>query len=168
MAMKRLRDVEESEIDRDSIRTANFLLLLSRGDSDGQEGEPSGGLSGRVFECKTCNRQFGSFQALGGHRASHKKPRIVDDHCKGNSPVKPKVHECSVCGSEFAIGQALGGHMRRHRNAIQGFPVVSVVKKGENKKACGFDLNLPASEADQQPELVFNVELVPKMMSIVH
>ncbi|XWS73996.1 hypothetical protein CRYUN_Cryun02cG0177400 [Craigia yunnanensis] len=26
-----------------------------------------------VYECKTCNRSFPSFQALGGHRASHKK-----------------------------------------------------------------------------------------------
>lgn len=28
-----------------------------------------------VYECKTCNRCFPSFQALGGHRASHKKPK---------------------------------------------------------------------------------------------
>ncbi|KAJ7970457.1 zinc finger protein ZAT5 [Quillaja saponaria] len=28
-----------------------------------------------VYECKTCNRTFPSFQALGGHRASHKKPK---------------------------------------------------------------------------------------------
>ncbi|XP_047047856.1 zinc finger protein ZAT5-like [Lolium rigidum] len=28
-----------------------------------------------VYECKTCGRCFPSFQALGGHRTSHKKPR---------------------------------------------------------------------------------------------
>ncbi|KAI3751704.1 hypothetical protein L2E82_22795 [Cichorium intybus] len=28
-----------------------------------------------VYECRTCNRTFPSFQALGGHRASHKKPK---------------------------------------------------------------------------------------------
>ncbi|XP_061362301.1 zinc finger protein ZAT5-like [Gastrolobium bilobum] len=28
-----------------------------------------------VYECKTCNKTFPSFQALGGHRASHKKPK---------------------------------------------------------------------------------------------
>lgn len=30
-----------------------------------------------AYECKTCNRSFPSFQALGGHRASHKKPKAM-------------------------------------------------------------------------------------------
>jgi hypothetical protein len=30
-----------------------------------------------VYECKTCNKCFPSFQALGGHRTSHKKPRLL-------------------------------------------------------------------------------------------
>ncbi|PWZ41490.1 Zinc finger protein ZAT5 [Zea mays] len=30
-----------------------------------------------VYECKTCNKCFLSFQALGGHRTSHKKPRLL-------------------------------------------------------------------------------------------
>lgn len=30
-----------------------------------------------VFQCKTCDKVFPSFQALGGHRASHKKPKIT-------------------------------------------------------------------------------------------
>ncbi|KAL9237227.1 hypothetical protein vseg_011805 [Gypsophila vaccaria] len=35
-----------------------------------------------VYECKTCSKTFPSFQALGGHRASHKKPKNNkdDDH----------------------------------------------------------------------------------------
>ncbi|CAN1839790.1 Zinc finger protein ZAT4 [Linum perenne] len=37
------------------------------------------------FECNTCNKSFHSYQALGGHRASHKKTKgcfasIVHDH----------------------------------------------------------------------------------------
>jgi hypothetical protein len=50
-------------------------------------------------------------KSLGGHRASHKKPRLT----AGNRDFFPKIHECSICGVEFAFGQALGGHMRRHQ-----------------------------------------------------
>lgn len=35
-----------------------------------------------VYECKTCNRTFPSFQALGGHRASHKKPKTIVEEKK--------------------------------------------------------------------------------------
>ncbi|BAF16374.1 zinc finger protein ZAT12 [Oryza sativa Japonica Group] len=81
----------------------------------------------RAFVCKTCNRVFPSFQALGGHRASHKKPRLDGDGDLSLS--KPKLHGCSICGLEFAIGQALGGHMRRHRAMTGGMPRAIVVDK---------------------------------------
>ncbi|KMZ58785.1 putative Zinc finger protein, partial [Zostera marina] len=71
-----------------------------------------------VFECKTCSRQFSSFQALGGHRASHGKPKLLNDYHVSilNPNRKPaKTHTCYVCGHMFSLGQALGGHMRRHR-----------------------------------------------------
>ncbi|CDY41350.1 BnaA01g31690D [Brassica napus] len=85
----------------------------------------SGGRAGYyVYQCKTCDRTFPSFQALGGHRASHKKPKAAPGlhdlkkslvvHGKANNN---KVHECGICGAEFTSGQALGGHMRRHRGA---------------------------------------------------
>ena len=40
-----------------------------------------------VYECKTCNKCFPTFQALGGHRASHKKPRLAgaDDDSAANA-----------------------------------------------------------------------------------
>ncbi|KAK4279449.1 hypothetical protein QN277_011232 [Acacia crassicarpa] len=109
--------------DDHSIAMANCLMLLS--EAAASFGSVSA--TDRVFVCKTCNRQFSSFQALGGHRASHKKLRIMAGEDSNNSydlflhssssssPAKPKTHECSICGLEFAIGQALGGHMRRHR-----------------------------------------------------
>jgi len=109
--MKRGREV-------DSITMANCLMLLSRGSDQYEATYSSTTLNNRVFECKTCNRQFPSFQALGGHRASHKKPKLMGENIDGqllHTPLKPKIHECSICGLEFAIGQALGGHMRRHR-----------------------------------------------------
>lgn len=79
----------------------------------------------RMFECKTCGRVFTSFQALGGHRASHhhhKKKLKMDEekYMKISEVVKvvKTVHECLKCGIKFPIGQALGGHMRRHRVVV--------------------------------------------------
>ncbi|KAI3793483.1 hypothetical protein L1987_36102 [Smallanthus sonchifolius] len=142
--------------------TANCLILLSKGHNISPTNnnteelfsgykfnskryiqtstDDSNGFTGiYVYECKTCSRTFPSFQALGGHRASHKKPRINEYSDKPKPPPafstedepqlnhrvsspgtvkKPssKLHECSICGAEFNSGQALGGHMRRHRN----------------------------------------------------
>lgn len=38
-----------------------------------------------VYECKTCNRTFPSFQALGGHRTSHKKIKTVAEEKKSTA-----------------------------------------------------------------------------------
>ncbi|KAJ4819721.1 hypothetical protein LUZ62_032287 [Rhynchospora pubera] len=66
-----------------------------------------------IFACKTCNKEFTSFQALGGHRTSHNRQKTRGQGA--DVKTKPRAHECTVCGMEFAMGQALGGHMRRHR-----------------------------------------------------
>lgn len=160
VGMKRGREGEF-----EAIKTmANCLMLLSRG-HDAIDSES------RVFECKTCNRQFASFQALGGHRASHKKPKFTEGEVLNQetklqiSPPKPKTHECSICGLEFAIGQALGGHMRRHRavaalNENRFSPELSlsidseipravpVVKRSNSRRVMCLDLNLTPLEND--------------------
>ncbi|OAY46042.1 zinc finger protein ZAT12 [Manihot esculenta] len=170
------RSFHEAELD--SITMANCLMLLSQRKetafpsfqaikNTGVINSPS-----RVFECKTCNRQFPSFQALGGHRASHKKPRLNGggnrdgssdtQSSSSSSPAKTKTHECSICGLEFAIGQALGGHMRRHRSAalndqsnLRGPDTLSldpttshIVKKSSSGRALCLDLNLTPYEND--------------------
>nr|CAA43111.1 DNA-binding protein [Petunia x hybrida] len=66
---------------------ANCLILLAQsGQSHKQkfssrkftETATSTGKAGfYVYECKTCNRTFPSFQALGGHRTSHKKSKTI-------------------------------------------------------------------------------------------
>ncbi|KAI3447542.1 hypothetical protein Pfo_004207 [Paulownia fortunei] len=146
---------------------AHCLILLAKG----QNQKPSRAVAAAankgaaaavdVYQCKTCNKSFPSFQALGGHRASHKKPikpvaleekkplRDLQENSPSNhddstilslripsrilgSPQnKTRVHECSICGAEFASGQALGGHMRRHRP----IPTVAASSHGESQEA---------------------------------
>ncbi|GMI87091.1 zinc finger of Arabidopsis thaliana 11 [Hibiscus trionum] len=136
-----------------NLALANCLVLLSQGRNNYDEhamDNPS-----RVFECKTCNRQFASFQALGGHRASHKKPKLIDDDTgstENQQPAKPKTHECSICGVEFAIGQALGGHMRRHKTALSSQETMTtpIVKKSNSRRVVCLDLNLTPLENDME------------------
>ncbi|KAK3005323.1 hypothetical protein RJ639_015655 [Escallonia herrerae] len=142
MTMKRTRD------DVEKMAMENCMMLLSRVGKAATT--PS---LGRLFECKTCNRQFQSFQALGGHRASHKKPRLMalDLLLQVDSPAKPKTHECSICGLEFAIGQALGGHMRRHRSAATAAmsePSPVLKRSGSRKRVLCLDLSLKPYEYD--------------------
>ncbi|GER34910.1 C2H2-type zinc finger family protein [Striga asiatica] len=146
--MKRERGGEEEN--KDITIMANYLMLLS---SAGQRADSS--TTNRVFTCKTCNRKFTSFQALGGHRASHKKPRLLEGgahvlHIPPPSPPKPKTHECSICGLDFPLGQALGGHMRRHRtspnNAGEAHFVKKLVMANNNKRVLCLDLNLTPLE----------------------
>uniref|UniRef100_A0ACD5V158 Uncharacterized protein n=1 Tax=Avena sativa TaxID=4498 RepID=A0ACD5V158_AVESA len=79
---------------------AHCLMLLAQGDGHAEPGSSSSSLvvavakEGKfrsrrpadgagagagefVYECRTCGRCFPSFQALGGHRTSHKKPRLI-------------------------------------------------------------------------------------------
>ncbi|KAF9680224.1 hypothetical protein SADUNF_Sadunf06G0099100 [Salix dunnii] len=62
---------------------AKCLILLAQGNQNCKLAKPvataattinrEAGLY--VYQCKTCDRRFPSFQALGGHRASHRKPK---------------------------------------------------------------------------------------------
>ncbi|XP_076905814.1 zinc finger protein ZAT11-like [Bidens hawaiensis] len=133
--------VDDREVE--NLAMANCLMLLSR------VGE-SGPTQDRVFNCKTCNKTFKSFQALGGHRASHKRLKSTDTADKVNTPPKPKTHECSVCGLEFAIGQALGGHMRRHRDHPTPGRLVAAARLEPvaEKRGLFMDLNLTPYEND--------------------
>ncbi|CAO2834214.1 unnamed protein product [Amaranthus hypochondriacus] len=45
-----------------------------------------------VYECKTCGKTFSSFQALGGHRASHKKPKYNKDEDYNNKSKSNQIY----------------------------------------------------------------------------
>ncbi|PKI45925.1 hypothetical protein CRG98_033724 [Punica granatum] len=77
------------------------------------------------FSCPVCGKAFPSYQALGGHKASHRvKPSASagDDQSTSTSAAAAaatslssgKTHECSICHRSFPSGQALGGHKRCH------------------------------------------------------
>nr|GME16567.1 zinc finger protein ZAT11-like [Ipomoea batatas]GME16568.1 zinc finger protein ZAT11-like [Ipomoea batatas]GME21302.1 zinc finger protein ZAT11-like [Ipomoea batatas]GME21303.1 zinc finger protein ZAT11-like [Ipomoea batatas] len=135
MLMKRSRDYAGVEAEA----MANCLMLLAH---VGRNDLCS-------FQCKTCDKKFSSFQALGGHRASHKKPKLAAPAAgeQESSPEKSKMHRCSICGLEFAMGQALGGHMRRHRAAMMkdgamAMAVPVLKRTTSSKRIFGFGLNL--------------------------
>ena len=81
------------------------------------------------YKCSVCNKAFSSYQALGGHKASHRKGSGGgEDHQSTSSTTTTsatttaagapngtgKSHECSICHKTFPSGQALGGHKRCH------------------------------------------------------
>ncbi|KAE8670660.1 Cupredoxin superfamily protein [Hibiscus syriacus] len=120
-----------------------------------------------IYECKTCNRTFPSFQALGGHRASHKKPKTTIgllDEKEGQQFIKTNNI------SSLSLQLTLGGHMRRHRGSIGSNRNITAAstalslkvttpmeqpqqpKKPKNVLSLDLDLNLPAPDDDHREQ----------------
>ncbi|GAB4845416.1 hypothetical protein Ancab_038823 [Ancistrocladus abbreviatus] len=127
------------------------------------------------FECTTCNKVFHSYQALGGHRASHKKikgcssskletsdnsleidvspadSKIKQGQTTDHTSKKAQKHECPICFKVFSSGQALGGHKRSHligEAKTSNHPSV-VIRKSRAEIRDFLDLNLPAPAEDE-------------------
>ncbi|XP_050363554.1 zinc finger protein ZAT10-like [Argentina anserina] len=80
------------------------------------------------YKCSVCDKSFPSYQALGGHKASHRKGSSAVTGGDGPSTsstttttsaatvsnASGRSHECSICHKSFPTGQALGGHKRCH------------------------------------------------------
>ncbi|CAM0149547.1 unnamed protein product [Urochloa decumbens] len=121
----------------DSTNSRILLLFsLSLSPLPGEQGEiaKAGGrkqhraqhADGGAFRCRTCGQEFKTFQALGGHRTSHNRPRVRANGLElllgarpGKGAAATDVCRCNTCGMVFTTGQALGGHMRRHRAAFE-------------------------------------------------
>ncbi|XP_016472823.1 zinc finger protein ZAT10-like [Nicotiana tabacum] len=116
------------------------------------------------YKCSVCNKSFASYQALGGHKASHRNKHstttattVSDDNSTSTTSLNPsgRSHECSICHKYFPTGQALGGHKRRHyegkiigggggsREAGGSHTVISSEAGGSARTVRDFDLNLP-------------------------
>ncbi|KAL3621082.1 ZINC FINGER protein [Castilleja foliolosa] len=113
------------------------------------------------YKCSVCGKAFTSYQALGGHKASHraKPPTTTDDGGSAANYVlalnpSGRVHECSVCHKAFPTGQALGGHKRRHyEGVIGGGAAKSRTTSSTGGVARNIDLNMPPSpECDEEVE----------------
>ncbi|KAM7263417.1 hypothetical protein ACFE04_001100 [Oxalis oulophora] len=74
--------INESTTTDEEEEMANCLILLAQGRNTNNKNNFK--RSTVNYQCKTCDKSFHSFQALGGHRASHKKPKpnsnYDDDH----------------------------------------------------------------------------------------
>lgn len=125
------------------------------------------------YKCSVCGKGFGSYQALGGHKASHRKliagvsgggddqsttsttTNATGTTSSGNGNGSGRTHECSICHKCFPTGQALGGHKRCHYDGGNGngnanssvsasVGVTSSEGVGSTISHRDFDLNIPA------------------------
>ena len=115
------------------------------------------------FRCPLCGKAFASYQALGGHKASHRKTPVAAGGGAAYGAAAPLFHQkeataeassasgsggagrhvCTVCRRGFETGQALGGHKRFHY--LHGPSVSASLPSAAGSGAvggCGFDLNL--------------------------
>uniref|UniRef100_A0A7N0ZTE4 C2H2-type domain-containing protein n=1 Tax=Kalanchoe fedtschenkoi TaxID=63787 RepID=A0A7N0ZTE4_KALFE len=109
-------------------------------------------LAKEKYKCETCLKTFSSYQALGGHRASHNKIKLVPNPSSLADPKIPdrRIHQCPVCHRVFPSGQALGGHKRSH-----ALMVPEVIQQERAPIRCGdvvIDLNFPAPADEDDVE----------------
>ncbi|KAG9443115.1 hypothetical protein H6P81_018969 [Aristolochia fimbriata] len=89
------------------------------------------------FECSSCKRVFGSHQALGGHRASHKNVKgcfaIARKEDGEEEEEDDNFGEC--CGERGGGGGGGGGGVEGPQ--VGGDGVIGEVKEGEQSHRCG-------------------------------
>ncbi|CAN0902510.1 Zinc finger protein ZAT9 [Linum grandiflorum] len=120
-----------------------------------------------VYKCNKCPKRFGSYQALGGHHASHSKNSASklatdegedndddDEDYKGDEDdedyddeeknvVKKKEFKCPFCPRVFWSGQALGGHKKVHNSYHK-------MSSTTSSRRPMIDLNLPPPVDDDE------------------
>ena len=141
------------------------LLMLAQGTTTRTSPSAAAKNSLNNYKCTVCNKTFPSYQALGGHKASHRKVVGAEElpsttitaavsavaattaTVATNSPPMNqggKTHMCSICYKTFSSGQALGGHKRCHYEAGSNNNSGGDGVKSSSQSQRDFDLNLPA------------------------
>ncbi|CAL9085493.1 unnamed protein product [Musa textilis] len=111
------------------------------------------------YQWSACRKFFRSYQALGGHCASHKRVGVecVTTADADAADREPKLFDCRYCYRVFSSGQALGGHKRSHlSSAIEVATKVPALLPPPQHSALaindGFiDLNAPAP-LEEEPD----------------
>ncbi|XP_023531765.1 zinc finger protein ZAT10-like [Cucurbita pepo subsp. pepo] len=133
-------------LDSDDQHLAFSLLMLAHG---GNIPSPTK----LPYSCSVCNKSFSSYQALGGHKSSHRKSdAAADTDSTTTSAVSSstRTHQCSICFKCFPTGQALGGHKRRHYDGNNNKTLAAGSDSNGDSTLThthvrDFDLNVPAS-----------------------
>ncbi|CAL4915046.1 unnamed protein product [Urochloa decumbens] len=109
------------------------------------------------FQCAVCGKAFASYQALGGHKSSHRKPPTEEQRAAAVAAASASAggdqheaaasgpHRCTICRKGFATGQALGGHKRCHYwdgMSVSGSVSASGTTGSSGVTVRDFDLNL--------------------------
>jgi hypothetical protein len=101
---------------------ASYLIMLSRGFRDGDAANatraagatPTSANMADSYRCSLCNKVFASYQALGGHKTSHRKPPTAaapSDEASSSGTThekEEKLHQCSLCPPHVLIGAGTG------------------------------------------------------------
>ncbi|ESW32897.1 hypothetical protein PHAVU_001G026700 [Phaseolus vulgaris] len=157
---KRKRSKRSRDHPSEEEYLALCLIMLARGTTTTTTPTPDPS-SKLTYKCSVCHKTFPSYQALGGHKASHRKLALADDHPTSSAATSTSIatasgraHECSICHKSFPTGQALGGHKRCHyegnnNNNNNNGNSTSVVTASEGVGSThshhrDFDLNIPA------------------------
>nr|QHR96996.1 zinc finger protein ZAT5-like protein [Isodon rubescens] len=172
--------------DEEEEDMANCLILLAKG-----QGQRPSQPAAEAYQCKTCSKSFPSFQALGGHRASHKKPNKPTNLEERKPMMREKQEsedsinlslQISNCRSAASSGGSLQNKTRVHECSICGaefgsgqalgghmrrhrpIPVAAAAGVKRARNLLSLDLNLPAPEDDHQES---KFPFAPKQQVIV-
>jgi DNA-directed RNA polymerase subunit RPC12/RpoP len=169
------------------------LLMLSRGGHHRVQAplpaEPLAAAAAE-FKCSVCGKSFGSYQALGGHKTSHrvKQPAATAPPVEAAVPITAvpppvaelrepatsstaassggnttasRVHRCSICHKEFPTGQALGGHKRKHYDGVVGSAAASA---SAGLRAAASDVGSSGNGSSAARAFDLNLPAVPEFV----